>query len=885
MALFGQGGFIVQKFEGQEDPYIYNTGNSAFNLGYTHNSATKLELTCAAVPRNNYETVIGARNYSYQASAMAFFSKYNGFRPCYARTGQEATGDYDSNTSSTSTMWYGQKVRIVMEGQSCLMENLETGAVHSITASSSTVDSGIAPLALFCQNNSTSSGGWDPFDFGYMVFFRLKIWENGELLHDFVPAYSNSQYCIYDNIDGVYKYEIYASGAYMLGRLNFIREEAEGGVEVLKDGLISNGSTQQYLTATFENVSVYKTLYLTFNYNNVDQYYIMPIEVSSIGSGLSTSVYLSPANLWLYFTITNTSITATYYAGSWRDIYVTIVAVRDVPTTVCQKKITDNGTYVAVNDGYAGYSSIEVNVAGGGGGGIPTSVTDLISYQVNDNNMIFDNEYSSQFRAYYATQNELGTYYWISANPTNSYIGYKFSTPIAVNGYEIVTRNTGSSYDYSQAPKQWKIQGSNDDGATWTDIHSGSHTFTFGGEHYSDAFDNELSYKWWRIFIITATQTDEGTAIGYFQFKRIEVANPVLGTKIITQNGTYEAEADNLKGYSNVTVEVGTFNILHAESKNREGGASLSYTFAKSGLFQYLVLLTNDSTPTSSELTIQLSGTTQTPTSGGSGGTYCFFYGNLVANSGDNLSVTVTSVANRGAQLFVLENADINNFSFIGFVGNDSSEFNISGSSDAQIIEAYRYGYYSGNNSFNYTTFTLDSNTSTISIPTPNNSQYWYGGTWAISFGILSSSSTPSIERLFYFEGVQSDSVQIPPATILDEDTNFSEYLSYDTTTKKFTVLKAFSAMVTGWVYQFQNAGSRGTGQFVVNDIAEMNYQVPSTSAGSKDGRTGVFDFAVGDTFWSYQNSSNGWPQQFLKVYLIKNIDISGVIEWDDETA
>lgn len=669
MALFGQGGFIVQKFEGQEDPYIYNTGNSAFNLGYTHNSATKLELTCAAVPRNNYETVIGARNYSYQSSAMVFFSKYNGFRPCYARTGQEATGDYDSNTSSTSTMWYGQKVRIVMEGQSCLMENLETGAVHSITASSSTVDSGIAPLALFCQNNTTSSGGWDPFDFGYMVFFRLKIWENGELLHDFVPAYSNSQYCIYDNIDGVYKYETYASGAYMLGRLNFIREEVDGGVEVLKDGLISNGSTQQYLTVTFENVSAYKTLYLTFNYNNVDQYYIMPIEVSSIGSGLSTSVYLSPANLWLYFTITNTSITATYYAGSLVDICVTIVAVRDVPATVCPKKIRNNGTYVAVNDGYAGYSSVEVNVASGGGGGVPISATDLITYQTNDNNMIFDNEYSYQFRACYATQNELGTYYWISANPTNSYIGYKFSTPVAVNGYEIVTRNTGSSYDYSQAPKQWKIQGSNDDGATWIDIHSGSHTFTSGGEHYSEAFDNELSYKWWRIFVITATQTDEGTAIGYFQFKRIEVADPA------------------------------------------------------------------------------------------------------------------------------------------------------------------------------------------------------------------------TVERLCYFEGVQSDTVQIPPATTLDEDTNFSEYLSYDTTTNKFTVVKAFSAMVTGWVYQFQNAGSRGTGQFVVNDTAKMNYQVPSTSAGSKDGRTGVFDFAVGDTFWSYQNSSNGWPQQFLKVYLIKNINISGVIEWDDETA
>ena len=165
-------------------------------------------------------------------------------------------------------------------------------------------------------------------------------------------------------------------------------------------------------------------------------------------------------------------------------------------------------------------------------------------------------------------------------------------------------------------------------------------------------------------------------------------------------------------------------------------------------------------------------------------------------------------------------------------------------------------------------------------------STYYSGDFHNITASIYAWCQLPSyVERLCYFVGVQSDSVQIPPATSLDEDTNFSTYLSYDTTTKKFTVLKAFSAMVTGWVYQFQNASSYGTGQFVVNDTAKMNYQVPSTSAGSKDGDTGVFDFAVGDTFWAYQNSGNGWPQQFLKVYLIKNLGISSVIEWDDETT
>ena len=165
-------------------------------------------------------------------------------------------------------------------------------------------------------------------------------------------------------------------------------------------------------------------------------------------------------------------------------------------------------------------------------------------------------------------------------------------------------------------------------------------------------------------------------------------------------------------------------------------------------------------------------------------------------------------------------------------------------------------------------------------------STYYSGDYHNITASIYAWNQLPSnVERLCYFVGVQSDAVQIPPATTLDEDTNFSTYLSYDTTTKKFTVLKAFSAMVTGWVYQYQNASSYGTGQFVVNDSARMNYQVQSTSAGSKDGDTDVFDFAVGDTFWAYQNTSNGWPQQFLKVYLLKNVSVSGVVEWDDETA
>jgi len=143
----------------------------------------------------------------------------------------------------------------------------------------------------------------------------------------------------------------------------------------------------------------------------------------------------------------------------------------------------------------------------------------------------------------------------------------------------------------------------------------------------------------------------------------------------------------------------------------------------------------------------------------------------------------------------------------------------------------------------------------------------------------------PELERLFYFEGVQSDSVQIPPATTLDEGDSFDEYLSYDTTTKKFTVLKAFSAVLTGWVRAYSSGSTRPTGGIYINDALYVGYQTASSTVGDKAGYSVMVNFVIGDNFYPYQTSSNGYPQQFLKAYLLKNVDISGVIELDDETA
>ena len=442
-------------------------------------------------------------------------------------------------------------------------------------------------------------------------------------------------------------------------------------------------------------------------------------------------------------------------------------------------------------------------------------------------------------------------------------------------------------------------------------------------------------------------------------------SQPVLITKNITQNGTYNASADNADGYSQVKVEVsgggstlgektistyGVFNasddsldgyskvtnVTGLENATVSGGvasisdavampcpsvvADIDYnsqgvtgaTLAKCGInlcdedFEKGTLNNTTGLPENDNYNVRMKN--YVPIRGGIQ-VYLYFGLNInlryywydkdktfiSGSTGRNTILTVPADAcyfkirttnNYGATY----NHDIS----LNYPSTDTSYHAYDGTTYTADFERTIYG---GNYDFVSGVLTEDTDSNGDPISPPNvynltaqtittaqgvNNFYSDTGDTAATYY---REKLPELERLFYFEGVQSDTVQIPPAISLDEGDSFSEYLSYDTTTKKFTVLKAFSAMVTGWVYQFQNASSYGTGQFVVNDTAKMTYQVPSTSAGSKSGYTSVFDFAVGDTFWAYQNTNNGWPQQFLKVYLLDNVSVSGVVELNDETA
>mgnify|MGYP003290627857 CR=1 FL=1 len=113
-------------------------------------------------------------------------------------------------------------------------------------------------------------------------------------------------------------------------RNTVVRDEVEENsdaydmVTILDNGLVSDGTAHEYVTATFDDISDYSEIYLSFTYNGVPQVMLMKIDVSTIGTGADYTILFEPADLYFRFHLTKTSIRGTQYAGSWVDITATI---------------------------------------------------------------------------------------------------------------------------------------------------------------------------------------------------------------------------------------------------------------------------------------------------------------------------------------------------------------------------------------------------------------------------------------------------------------------------------------------------------------------------------------------------------------------------------
>lgn len=167
---------------------------------------------------------------------------------------------------------------------------------------------------------------------------------------------------------------------------------------------------------------------------------------------------------------------------------------------------------------------------------------------------------------------------------------------------------------------------------------------------------------------------------------------------------------------------------ISGQSLNRRNTTSLSYTFTEGGTFQYCVFISSNKTIELTDISIKLNNNAITPTRLTNENSNEWFYGEVTVSSGDVLSVTNNvQQGERGMQFFVLQYCDITKFLFLGLKSNNNQTFSLD-YDGIFYLQSYRYGYGGTNNNFNYHIGSWN----LTSIPTPNESAYYYGGTWAI---------------------------------------------------------------------------------------------------------------------------------------------------------
>lgn len=148
--------------------------------------------------------------------------------------------------------------------------------------------------------------------------------------------------------------------------------------------------------------------------------------------------------------------------------------------------------------------------------------------------------------------------------------------------------------------------------------------------------------------------------------------------------------------------------------------------------------------------------------------------------------------------------------------------------------------------------------------------------------------STSEITELCCLNCYGADQVQIPYMASLPKYNDYADYLSYNTSTRKFEVLQDFTAIMTGWVRSYDRSSSTySEGRTRINDVDKLSYQVDNVRTDSKAGKTGIFVLKAGNTVYPYTPSRNGYPEQHLKIYIVKpTIEITSEIKaFADEGA
>lgn len=206
----------------QSEGFIYNTRPCAFNTGYVPNANTKIIMK--ALP--TYYTMNGTSSYNTMFAStpngdankykrFGFESSANNNIPRYWRAGEGKQGSWagypqnaDAIILSAPLIFeaYGRTIKWYFPDDELNYKSI------SISEETGQIDAGTTPIALFGKNYNSGTG-YSITDYGLMTLYYFDIYENDVLLHHFIPAYNNNQYCLYDTVDGVYIYDTANNGA------------------------------------------------------------------------------------------------------------------------------------------------------------------------------------------------------------------------------------------------------------------------------------------------------------------------------------------------------------------------------------------------------------------------------------------------------------------------------------------------------------------------------------------------------------------------------------------------------------------------------------------------------------------------------------------------
>ena len=180
---------------------IESTGEQAFNTGYIHKNNTIVEMDCLVKQNQdrNYEALFGARLGNYKNNAFCFFSRFNGKDiPCFNRSGKETIGEDDFVYDDRIILWASYDNIAWFRESNPLYE---VGSIYT----TGTSDDGKTPMFLFNLNTANTEGGVQA-DISpcSMKLYSCKIYEDGDLIHNYVPAKKDGVVGLYDLTTGAF---------------------------------------------------------------------------------------------------------------------------------------------------------------------------------------------------------------------------------------------------------------------------------------------------------------------------------------------------------------------------------------------------------------------------------------------------------------------------------------------------------------------------------------------------------------------------------------------------------------------------------------------------------------------------------------------------------